>query len=166
MDFAYKTFFKVAPNTGYETLLYDCMIGDATLFQRADNVEAGWQVVQPILDVWARQSAQGLSELCRRQRRARRGRRIAGARRPRLALARLTRQPETPMAAKRKISLVLADVDGTLVTEDKMLTERARKAVNALRDAGIRFAITSGRPPHGMAMLFDRARHRYADRRL
>jgi glucose-6-phosphate 1-dehydrogenase len=53
MDFAYKTFFKMAPNTGYETLLLDCMIGDATLFQRADTVEAGWQAVQPILDAWA-----------------------------------------------------------------------------------------------------------------
>jgi glucose-6-phosphate 1-dehydrogenase len=53
MDFAYKTFFKMAPNTGYETLLYDCMIGDATLFQRADNIEAGWRAVQPVLDVWA-----------------------------------------------------------------------------------------------------------------
>jgi len=59
------------------------------------------------------------------------------------------------MAEKRKISLVLADVDGTLVTEDKILTERARKAVIALQEAGIRFAITSGRPPLGMAMLFD-----------
>lgn len=56
---------------------------------------------------------------------------------------------------QRKISLVLADVDGTLVTEEKVLTERARKAVAALRKAGIRFAITSGRPPLGMAMLFD-----------
>jgi glucose-6-phosphate 1-dehydrogenase len=53
MDFAYKTYFKVEPNTGYETLLLDCMIGDATLFQRADNIEAGWQAVQPILDAWA-----------------------------------------------------------------------------------------------------------------
>ena len=53
MDFAYKDFFKVGPSTGYETLLYDCMSGDATLFQRADNVEAGWQVVQPIIDTWA-----------------------------------------------------------------------------------------------------------------
>jgi len=52
MDFAYKTFFKMATNTGYETLLYDCMIGDATLFQRADNIEAGWRAVQPVLDVW------------------------------------------------------------------------------------------------------------------
>jgi glucose-6-phosphate 1-dehydrogenase len=53
MDFAYKGYFNVAGNTGYETLLYDCMIGDATLFQRADTVEAGWQAVQPILDAWA-----------------------------------------------------------------------------------------------------------------
>jgi len=59
------------------------------------------------------------------------------------------------MAGKRKISLVLADVDGTLVTEQKVLTQRAQDAVNALRRAGIRFAITSGRPPLGMAMLFD-----------
>jgi len=53
MDFAYKTYFKIACNTGYETLLYDCMIGDAMLFQRADNIEAGWRAVQPILDAWA-----------------------------------------------------------------------------------------------------------------
>ena len=53
MDFAYTTYFKAEPNTGYETLLFDCMIGDATLFQRADNIEAGWQAVQPILDAWA-----------------------------------------------------------------------------------------------------------------
>jgi glucose-6-phosphate 1-dehydrogenase len=52
MDFAYKTYFKTVPSTGYETLLYDCMIGDATLFQRADNIEAGWRAVQPILDAW------------------------------------------------------------------------------------------------------------------
>jgi Cof subfamily protein (haloacid dehalogenase superfamily) len=59
------------------------------------------------------------------------------------------------MADKRKISLVLADVDGTLVTEEKILTQRAQAAVRSLRDAGVRFAITSGRPPLGMAMLFD-----------
>jgi len=59
------------------------------------------------------------------------------------------------MAMQPKISLVLADVDGTLVTEQKVLTERAIAAIGALRKAGIRFAITSGRPPRGMAMLFD-----------
>ena len=59
------------------------------------------------------------------------------------------------MTKKRKISLVLSDVDGTLVTEQKVLTSRAQKAVRALQEAGIRFAITSGRPPLGMAMLFE-----------
>jgi HAD superfamily hydrolase (TIGR01484 family) len=54
-----------------------------------------------------------------------------------------------------RISLLLADVDGTLVTHDKVLTERARRAVRELREAGIRFAITSGRPPKGMAMLIE-----------
>jgi Cof subfamily protein (haloacid dehalogenase superfamily) len=52
-----------------------------------------------------------------------------------------------------KISLVLADVDGTLVTEQKELTPRAVAAVNALKQAGVAFAITSGRPPRGMSML-------------
>ena len=52
IDFHYTDYFGSEPSTGYERLLYDCMIGDATLFQRADMVEAGWSVVQPILDVW------------------------------------------------------------------------------------------------------------------
>ncbi|HWD58223.1 MAG TPA: glucose-6-phosphate dehydrogenase [Stellaceae bacterium] len=52
MDFRYRDYFNVAPATGYETLVYDCMIGDPTLFQRADSVEAGWSVVQPIFDLW------------------------------------------------------------------------------------------------------------------
>jgi len=53
------------------------------------------------------------------------------------------------------IKLVLADVDGTLVTPDKVLTERTIAAVARLGEAGIRFAVTSGRPPRGMAMLVD-----------
>ncbi len=52
MSFEYSKYFGAAAYTGYEVLLYDCMIGDATLFQRADMVEAGWSVVDPILDVW------------------------------------------------------------------------------------------------------------------
>jgi glucose-6-phosphate 1-dehydrogenase len=52
MSFAYGDYFGSSPSTGYERLLYDCMMGDATLFQRADMVEAGWSVVQPVLDVW------------------------------------------------------------------------------------------------------------------
>jgi glucose-6-phosphate 1-dehydrogenase len=57
MKFNYKDYFRAAPSTGYETLIYDCMTGDATLFQRADNIEAGWRVVQPVLDAWAEDKA-------------------------------------------------------------------------------------------------------------
>ena len=60
-----------------------------------------------------------------------------------------------PARAASKISLVLADVDGTLVTAEKVLTARAGAAVRALRTADIAFAITSGRPPRGLAMLID-----------
>jgi glucose-6-phosphate 1-dehydrogenase len=52
MNFEYADYFGTQPSTGYERLLHDCMIGDATLFQRADMVEAGWCVVSPLLDVW------------------------------------------------------------------------------------------------------------------
>ena len=52
MDFNYTDYFGTNPNTGYEILLYDGIMGDQTLFQRADMVEAGWAVVDPILDVW------------------------------------------------------------------------------------------------------------------
>lgn len=54
---------------------------------------------------------------------------------------------------KSPIRLLLADVDGTLVTKEKVLTDRAVAAVNRLREANVAFAITSGRPPRGMAML-------------
>jgi glucose-6-phosphate 1-dehydrogenase len=59
MDFDYNTYFGVEHSTGYERLLRDCMAGDATLFQRADMVEAGWNVIQPILDVWHALPARG-----------------------------------------------------------------------------------------------------------
>ena len=52
MSFEYSKYFGADAYTGYEVLLYECMIGDATLFQRADMVEAGWSVVDPVLDVW------------------------------------------------------------------------------------------------------------------
>jgi glucose-6-phosphate 1-dehydrogenase len=60
MKFRYKDYFKAEPATGYETLIYDCMIGDNILFQRADSVEAGWQAVQPFLDAWNNAGADGL----------------------------------------------------------------------------------------------------------
>jgi len=59
MDFDYSTYFGTEHSTGYERLLRDCMAGDATLFQRADMVEAGWSVIQPILDVWHALPARG-----------------------------------------------------------------------------------------------------------
>jgi glucose-6-phosphate 1-dehydrogenase len=52
MDFNYLEHFGKTVSTGYERLLFDCMTGDATLFQRADMVEASWKIVSPILDVW------------------------------------------------------------------------------------------------------------------
>jgi glucose-6-phosphate 1-dehydrogenase len=52
MDFKYEDYFGSAPSTGYETLLYDCMTGDMTLFHRADMVEMGWKAVTPILEAW------------------------------------------------------------------------------------------------------------------
>ncbi|CAN5561641.1 glucose-6-phosphate dehydrogenase [soil metagenome] len=53
MDFNYLDHFGEQVSTGYERLLFDCMIGDATLFQRADMVEDGWRIVTPVLDVWS-----------------------------------------------------------------------------------------------------------------
>jgi Cof subfamily protein (haloacid dehalogenase superfamily) len=55
----------------------------------------------------------------------------------------------------KPIRMVIADVDGTLVTQEKVLTQRAVEAVSRLREAGIQFTVTSGRPPRGMAMLID-----------
>jgi len=52
MRFNYKDYFQQAPAVGYETLIYDCLIGDATLFQRADQVEAAWGLVEPVLTGW------------------------------------------------------------------------------------------------------------------
>ncbi len=59
------------------------------------------------------------------------------------------------MTGRRDIRLVLADVDGTLVTGDKVLTGAAKAAARDLRQAGIPLAITSGRPPRGMSMLVE-----------
>jgi glucose-6-phosphate 1-dehydrogenase len=60
MRFNYADYFHSAPNNGYETLLYDCMMGDATLFKRADEAEASWSAIQPILDFWRNDRANAL----------------------------------------------------------------------------------------------------------
>jgi glucose-6-phosphate 1-dehydrogenase len=52
MDFCYADYFGNAPATGYETLISDCMHGDATLFKHADTVEKGWEIVESVMDVW------------------------------------------------------------------------------------------------------------------
>ena len=57
MDFHYGDWFPKEPNVGYETLIYDVMVGDPTLFMRADMVEQTWRIVQPVLDAWAKKSA-------------------------------------------------------------------------------------------------------------
>jgi glucose-6-phosphate 1-dehydrogenase len=61
MDFHYKDYFQNAPSTGYETLIYDCMIGDATLFQRSDSVMAGWDIVNPLQAYWQQQGQDQLA---------------------------------------------------------------------------------------------------------
>jgi Cof subfamily protein (haloacid dehalogenase superfamily) len=62
---------------------------------------------------------------------------------------------EEAKSPAKKIALLLSDVDGTLVTKDKVLTERSIKAVQQLNEAGVKFAITSGRPAKGMQMLIN-----------
>ncbi len=62
MRFDYEDYFNAEPSTGYETLLYDALIGDPMLFQRADAIEGGWRAVQPILDAWARGKVDGLAQ--------------------------------------------------------------------------------------------------------
>lgn len=54
MDFRYADAFEVTPATGYETLIYDCMTGDQTLFKRGDDIEFAWAAVMPFLDAWKR----------------------------------------------------------------------------------------------------------------
>ena len=71
MDFAYRDYFAPLAAVGYETLIYDCLIGDASLFQRADTVEAAWRSVQGLLNSWARDTVVEFPQLRGRQRRPR-----------------------------------------------------------------------------------------------
>jgi glucose-6-phosphate 1-dehydrogenase len=61
MTFEYKDYFAAAPATGYETLIYDCMMGDAINYQRADGVEAGWRAVEPFLTAWKEAGVEGIA---------------------------------------------------------------------------------------------------------
>jgi glucose-6-phosphate 1-dehydrogenase len=62
MDFSYAKHFRQEPSTGYETLLFDAMTGDPTLFHRMDMVEAGWQVIDPLLRGWASDAGEAVPE--------------------------------------------------------------------------------------------------------
>lgn len=61
MTFNYRDYFDTPPATGYETLIYDCMVGDAILYPRADGIEAGWRAVQPFINAWRESRAQNLA---------------------------------------------------------------------------------------------------------
>ena len=93
LAFNYKDFGGTSAATGYERLLYDCMIGDATLFHRADMVEAAWKIATPILDVWQTDPPAGLSELPGGLLRTGRGRRADAARGTSVVEPRLKRPP-------------------------------------------------------------------------
>ena len=71
MDFRYDDWFPKEPNVGYETLIYDVMIGDPTLFMRADMVEQTWRIVQPVLDAWNKYGAADLADSIRQEARDR-----------------------------------------------------------------------------------------------
>ena len=158
MRFDYKDYFEVAPSTGYETLIYDCMIGDTTLFKRAEEIEAGWRIVQPLLELVVRRTKRPAVKLCRRIGRTGRSKRAFGTRRTAMAAAGSPR--EDAMTRRRalpaNIAAVVSDVDGTLVRSDKSVSPRTAEAARALQDAGVKFAIVSSRPPRGLRAIISR----------
>ena len=139
MTFNYADSFMSENNLeAYEHLILEAMRGDQALFTRSDGIERLWEVSAPLLEQPppVEPYACGLM-----------GTRLD--RRPRLA------EPLVPPGVTTPIRLVLSDVDGTLVTSDKTLTDASVAAVARLRAAGVAFAVTSGRPPRGMAMLVE-----------
>ena len=130
MNFRYSDYFKSAPSTGYETLIYDCLIGDATLFQRADNVESGMgggAAAARRLVGGPRPGALVRGRFCRARPRPTICWRATGASGCRFEASALT--------STDRISLLVSDIDGTLVTKDKTLTRsddrRRRSACRA-----------------------------------
>ncbi len=148
MTFKYQDYFDAAPSTGYETLIYDCMIGDAILYPRADGIEAGWRVVQPFLDAWHEAPAERSRDLPGRQRRPRRSRRAARPRRPPLAADRV----RPPMAARSHRHILIVD-------DAAALAETAARRLVARVDAQARAAVclTGGSSPQGLYRLLGEA---------
>ena len=103
MAFKYADWFPKEPNIGYETLIYDVMIGDQTLFNRADMVEETWRVVGKVLDALVEGNASGFPELCRPAAMARRRRTPCWRARPSMAAGHGRRQE--PVAITRRALL-------------------------------------------------------------
>ena len=146
MDFRYEDFFELKPSTGYETLIYDVLIGDPTLFNRADNIEAGWKGVQPILDAVQRRAAARStptpagSAWVRRQP-------MSCCRRDGRALAANQRERENP---PRRVRCGRDDGDVGEGFGDP--GDDSRRRIR-LRESGIHLALVSSRPPRGMMFL-------------
>ena len=154
MKFRYKDYFKAEPSTGYETLIYDCMIGDNILFQRADSVEAGWQAVQPFLDAWKNAGGSGLQHYKAGSEGPEAANDAAEARRPQLAEARSER-----MAANdhRQIIAVADPAALAKAAADRVL---ARIAANGGR---IAICLTGGSSPKQLYQLLATDAYRSQD---
>ena len=155
MDFDYSAFGELPRATGYETLLYDAMIGDNTLFHRTDMVEAAWKIAMPILDAWTAHPLTDFPNYPAGSEGPASADELIGRRWASLVDTRVNESSMKDLASKPDIKLLLADVDGTLVDSKKRITPRACRAISRLREAGIGFAVTSGRPPRGMKMIAD-----------
>ena len=149
MDFRYNDWFPKEVNVGYETLIHDVMSGDQTLFMRADMVEQTWRIVQPVLEAWGGDGAADMAAYASGSSGPDR-RRAAVARKPAMARPRRSRRGAQRMTAPARISALVSDVDGSLVTDDKQLTPETIRAVARLRDAGLAFTVISSRPPRGL----------------
>ena len=150
MDFNYNDWFEKQANVGYETLLYDVMIGDPALFMRADTVEHGWRIVQPVLDAWEKDSTRfpnyasgsegpkAADELIAKEKRPA----VAADHRP-VAAARMTSTRRHPPAAQRCGRHAGHQGQGA----DRCCRKRRRGRCEM---RGIDFALTSSRPPRGV----------------
>ena len=151
-QFRLQGLVPAAANVGYETLIYDCMIGDATLFQRADMVEAGWRIVQPVLDGWGSEKPRRTFPITRPAAPARKRPTNLLADDGRAWLPIGDERKETPDAQDFAVACRRRRHAGH-GAENPDRTRASRRRCPA--DRGIRFAITSGRPPRGMAMLIE-----------
>ena len=112
MDFTYGSAFNVDSPDAYETLILDALLGDASLFTRADEVEEAWSIVTPIIEAWLDMPRPGVPELRGRLVGPGRGRRADGPRRPTLAADLMTGRPTTPRTRRPAEPIPALDVAG------------------------------------------------------